>query len=202
MQYKYLNAGPGAIAGLYVHERHDGRESLRGWWGNNPATRFAMGPTFDPTPGAAGFQLSNPCVLSTMSLLGALTVFHDAGDMLKVRKRSELLTGFLEILLKASSHYVPVASIHSDDSRPRFTIITPPSPDRGAQLSVLFLPSGSGVMQRVFQSLAEAGIVGDEREPDVIRMAPVALYTTFEDVREAAEAVSRAMDEVERTFSR
>jgi kynureninase len=192
--YKYLNAGPGAIAGLYVHERHDGRDRLAGWWGHNEATRFAMPPTFDAMPGAAGFQVSNPCVLSTVALLGSLSVFAEAGgDMVRLRKRSDLLTGFLDTLLRASSFFVPVASASAADDRPRFTIITPPAPDRGAQLSLLFLPSETGLMERVAQSLIEDGIVGDERKPDVIRLAPAPLYTTFDDVRQAAGALERAM---------
>jgi kynureninase len=169
---------------------------LSGWWGHNPATRFQMPPEFDPSKGAAGFKISNPDVLSTVSLLGSLEIFVDAMDgegMSKLRAKSELLTGYLESLLVNCGYYVPpdaIDSFEDDDGAARFTIITPTDvAQRGAQLSILILPRGKRLMETVFQALVDQGIVGDERQPDVIRLAPTPLYNTFEEVRRTALAL-------------
>jgi len=165
--YKYLNGGPGAIGGCFVHERyaHDsGLPRFAGWWGHDKATRFRMGPEFAPSPGAEGWQLSNPPIFSMAPLMPALDLFLEAG-MDRLTGKSRRLTGWLEELLKARL---------SDD----IEVLTPASPERrGCQLS-LRLRSG----RQVFERLTAAGVIVDWREPDVIRAAPVPLYNSFEDV--------------------
>lgn len=197
---------------------------MAGWWGHDPATRFAMPPSFEPIRGAQGFQQSNPDVLSAAALLGSLQVFQQAGMMPALRRRSVALTARLEELLVASRWYVPAGDVRGrygaraefsfkegDDegegmeNHPRegegkmgFTIITPLDPDaRGAQLSLVVLPPGRGVMQRVFDGLKRFGVVGDERKPDVIRLAPTPLYNTFEDCESAAAALEKVFEELE-----
>lgn len=148
-----------------------------------------MGPKFSPIPGAQGFQQSNPAVLTIASLLGSLQTFKKAGMMGPLRERSKMLTGKLESLLSRSKFFVPLeqASTRND---PGFTIITPTDPEsRGAQLSLLFLPRGTGVMDKVFVGLKEWGVIGDDRKPDVIRLAPTPLYNTEEDVEVAAKCL-------------
>jgi kynureninase len=165
--YKYLNGGPGAIGGCFVHERHahdSGLPRFAGWWGHDKATRFRMGPEFAPSPGAEGWQLSNPPIFSMAPLIPALDLFVEAG-MDRLTTKSRRLTGWLEELLKARL---------SDD----IEILTPASPERrGCQLS-LRLRAG----RDVFERLTAAGVIVDWREPDVIRAAPVPLYNSFEDV--------------------
>jgi kynureninase len=170
--YKYLNAGPGGPAGCFVHERHARDHTLprfAGWWGHNKTTRFQMGPDFDPIPGAEGWQLSNPPILPLAALRASLEIFDEA-TMSALRAKSELLTGYLAFLLRGQQSAV-------------FRIITPDNPpERGCQLSLLFSRNGRGV----FDHLTAQGVVADWREPDVIRIAPVPLYNTFEDVYEFA----------------
>lgn len=175
--YKYLNAGPGAVAGCFVHERHGSDPAiprLAGWWGNDPATRFRMhlNERFVPVSGAAGWQLSNPPILSMAPLGPSLTLFEKAG-MPALRKKSERLTGYLEELLsKRSGH--------------RIRQLTPREPGaRGCQLSCR-IASGA---RDLFDTLRTRGIVGDFRPPDVIRLSPVPLYNTFHEVWRAAEAI-------------
>lgn len=159
-----------------------------------------MPPTFSPITGAQGFQQSNPSVLALASLLGSLETLKEAGMMNPVRERSLLLTGALEKLLKQSKYFVPTSEVaqkyaKADYKAPGFTIITPADPSsRGAQLSLLFLPSGSGVMQKVFDNLVLHGVIGDERQPDVIRLAPAALYNTLEDCENAAKFLEKAIE--------
>lgn len=164
-----------------------------GWWGHNPETRFDMPAVFDATPGAAGFQMSNPSVFSIMPLMASLQVWQEAlnsssnGGFGRIRAKSELLTAYLEKLLTTAGHYIAPSDAHQYDGPPAFTIITPSTAkERGAQLSLLFLPIGSGVMQSIQELLQKKGIVADERKPDVIRLAPVPLYNTFLEVRETA----------------
>ncbi|KAJ3763447.1 kynureninase [Lentinula raphanica] len=201
--YKYLNSGPGGIAGLYVHEKWN--DSLQpkyaGWWGHDPSTRFVMPPEFSPIEGAGGFQQSNPSIFAIASLLGSLETFKKAGMMVPLRRRSIQLTNFLEQLLFQSQYFVSVDEISTKyregQGKPGFTIITPHEPkDRGAQLSLLFLPSGSGVMQKIFESLQSHGVIGDERQPDVIRLAPVHLYNNEADCEKAAIFLDIAFDEL------
>jgi kynureninase len=163
--YKYLNSGPGAVAGCFVHERHGKNldlPRLAGWWGNDPATRFRMQleRDFVPREGADGWQVSNPPVLAMAPLRASLDLFDEAG-MGPLRAKSEALTGYLEWLLGDA---VPVLS--------------PREPSRrGCQLS-LRVPGGRGLVKK----LESAGVVCDFREPDVLRVAPVPLYNSFHDV--------------------
>lgn len=169
--YKYMNAGPGAVAGCFVHERHArafDRPRLAGWWGHDKASRFRMGPEFAPITGAEGWQLSNPPVLGLAPLLASLEIFDEAG-MPALREKSLKLTGYLEFLLKEKLEQ------HID-------ILTTSDPaQRGCQLS-LRLHKGRDAARRVFERLEAAGVTGDWREPDVIRVAPVPLYNSFSDV--------------------
>ncbi|TFK42674.1 pyridoxal phosphate-dependent transferase [Crucibulum laeve] len=199
--YKYVNSGPGGIAGLFVHEKWNSIEKPRsaGWWGHELTTRFNMPPKFSPILGAQGFQQSNPCVLAVASLLGSLQIFKEAGMMGPIRERSIQLTQGLEVLLKGSNYFVPLENVSSQyptagSGKPGFTIITPSDPSaRGAQLSLLFLPTGSEVMRNVFDFLCKKGVIGDEREPDVIRLAPIPLYNTITECQQAAKVLEEAL---------
>jgi kynureninase len=180
--YKYLNAGPGAIGGAFVHERH-GLEPqalrLAGWWGHEPATRFVMGPRFEPARGAAGWAVSNPPVLSTAPLLASLALFRRAGSE-ALRARSMRLTATLAGLIHA----------RCDGS---VALLTPDDPARrGCQLSLRFASRGEA--RRVFDRLRAAGIVADLREPDVLRVAPVPLYNGYEDVWRCAAALAAVVE--------
>ena len=180
--YKYLNAGPGAIAGCFVHERH-ARDSdlvrLAGWWGHDKSSRFQMPHDFRPLPGAEGWQISNLPILAAAPLLASLPLF-DAAGLPALRAKSLTLTGYLESLLRAQ-----VADA--------VTILTPSDPEaRGCQLS-LRLRRSPAEAHKVFDALAAAGFTGDWREPDVIRVAPVPLYNTFVEVWEFAATLGRLL---------
>jgi kynureninase len=180
--YKYMNAGPGAVAGAFVHDRHarTDRPRFAGWWGSDEATRFRMGPQFSPTPGAEGWQLSNPPILSLAPLRASLALFQHAG-MPALRKKSERLTGYLEQLIDADLHDV-------------LQIVTPRDPaQRGCQLS-LRVTGGRAQGRDLFAFLAARGVLGDWREPDVIRIAPVPLYNRFSDVLRFARTVQEWRD--------
>lgn len=169
--YKYLNGGPGAPGQLFVHERHHGRERLAGWWGNDPVTRFAMTETFRPGPGADGFRISTPSLLALAPLGPALAMFDEVG-MAALRARSVALTGYLERLVDALV--------------PEVALLTPRDPaNRGAQLSVRV----RGAAAR-HDALAAFGVVGDVREPDIIRFAPAPMYSTYHDAWRAATALA------------
>jgi kynureninase len=166
--YKYLNAGPGGIAGCFVHERHARNfelPRLAGWWGHNKQSRFLMPSEFEALPGAEGWQLSNPPILQLAALRASMNIFDEAG-MPALRAKSILLTGYLEYLLTREP--------------PRnFTIITPRDPEqRGAQLSLRMHENGKAILQR----LLEQNVICDWREPDLIRVAPAPLYNSFEEV--------------------
>jgi kynureninase len=182
--YKYMNAGPGAVAGCFVHERHSKAfdlPRLAGWWGHDKSTRFRMGPEFVPMTGAEGWQLSNPPVLGLAPLLASLELFDDAG-MPALREKSLKLTGYLEFLLKEK------LAEHID-------ILTTADPaQRGCQLS-LRLHKGRDAARRVFEELEEAGVTGDWREPDVIRVAPVPLYNSYMDVFRFVEILEGLVEE-------
>jgi kynureninase len=168
--YKYCNSGPGAIAGCFVHERHASAELPRfaGWWGHDPATRFLMGPEFVPAAGADGWQLSNPPVLSLAPLRASLDLFHQAG-MTALRGKSQRITGFLERGIDA---------LLGDT----LEILTPRDPARrGCQLS-LRVRGGRDAGRSLFEYLKANGVLGDWREPDVIRISPAPLYNRFADV--------------------
>jgi kynureninase len=168
--YKYLNAGPGSVAGCFVHERHLGRDDVprfAGWWGHDKATRFQMGPEFHAIDTAEAWQVSNPPILSLAAVLGSLEVFKDAGMMKPLRDKSVQLTGYLESLLAERLGPRKVESI------------TPADPNqRGAQLSLRVIGRDG---RQVHDALERANVVCDWREPDVIRVAPTPLYNRFED---------------------
>jgi len=180
--YKYLNAGPGAVAGCFVHERYARdaeRPRFAGWWGHDKATRFQMGPTFAPIVGAEGWQLSNPPILSFAPLLASLEIFAEAG-MDALRSKSLQLSGYLEMLLK-------------DALGEQVEILTPLAPSqRGCQLSVR-LHGGATRGRNLFRQLEGRGIVCDWREPDVIRIAPVPLYNRFTDVHTFVATVAQLL---------
>ncbi|NCF60452.1 MAG: kynureninase, partial [Gammaproteobacteria bacterium] len=179
--YKYLNAGPGAIAGAFVHERHlaaDKLDQLHGWWGNNEATRFEMCDEFDPAPGADLWQLSCPPVLSFAPVLASLGIFGEAG-LSRLIEKSQRLTGYLAWLVE-----------HRFEGR--IGIITP-AEERGCQLSLVVKDSDVDARQ-VFRRLTELNVIGDWREPDVIRIAPVPLYNSYGDAFECAERLQLALD--------
>lgn len=167
--------------------------SLAGWWGNDASTRFHMSPNFQPTPGAKGYQHSCTPVLSSIPLLATLQLIEAAGFSSMVEK-GRRLTGSLEALLKASRYYV-----HPADPKGKigFRIITPAAPYRGTQLSLVIMPEEEHVMPNVFDRMLRMGLVGDERRPSVIRLSPVVLYNTFEEVGRAVEIVEEALREEE-----
>ncbi|KAJ5216339.1 Kynureninase 2 [Penicillium cinerascens] len=190
--YKYGNAGPGAMAGLFVHERHgqvdysEGedkpkfRHRLTGWYGGDRSVRFKMDNKFKPIPGAGGFVISNPSVIDLTTLCASLSVF-DKTNMAALRQKSIKMTAYLEYLLLKDT---------TDENR-QFQIITPSAPTaRGAQLSLLLKP---GLLHKVAERLQDAGIICDKREPDVVRVAPVPLYNTFSEVFRFVEVFKSAL---------
>ncbi|MDX2114745.1 MAG: kynureninase [Planctomycetota bacterium] len=181
--YKYLNSGPGAVAGAFVHARHLGRGAelrrLEGWWGNDPRTRFVMGETFVAAESADAWQLSNPPILALAPLRASLELFDKAG-MARLRAKSERLTGFLLELIDGL------------EARGRVEVITPRDvAARGCQLSVRIARGAEDVLKR----LQARGVVCDFRRPDVIRLAPAPLYCTFDDCVRAVRALSEALAE-------
>ena len=171
--YKYLNSSPGGVSGMYVHERHANRPELprfAGWWGHDKSVRFLMEPGFQPMPGAEGWQLSNAPVLGMAAHLASLDIFDEVG-MEKLCAKRDQLTAYLEFIID------DISNKHKDLCT--FEIITPRNQaQRGAQLSMLVHGKGKAI----FDKLSEAGVVADWREPNVIRLAPVPLYNSFEDV--------------------
>ena len=175
--YKYVNSGPGAVAGCFVHERHACSERPRfaGWWGHDQATRFKMGPNFHATPGADGWQLSNPPILALAPLRVSLEVFHRAG-LSRLREKSLALTAYLANLIQRDLSSVLEIRTPLDAVR------------RGCQLSLRVQgPRDTG--RSLFEYLSEHGIVGDWREPDIIRVAPTPLYNRYTDALRFAHAV-------------
>ncbi|MBG6128572.1 kynureninase [Aquimarina sp. EL_43] len=171
--YKYLNSGPGSLGGLFVHEKHAYNKDLKrfaGWWSHNKNTRFNMRQEFDVMPGAEGYQLSNPPILSMAAIKASLDIFNEVG-MDTLRKKSKALTGYFEFLIN---------EIDTD----RIRIITPTNPEeRGCQLSVQV----KNADKSLHQQLTDHHIITDWREPDVIRCAPTPLYNSFEDVYRMTE---------------
>lgn len=178
--YKYMNAGPGAIAGLFVHEKHGyvdysaGPDSprfvdrLSGWYGGDKTSRFNMDNKFKPLPGAGGWQLSNPSVVDIASLTSSLATFQKT-SMAEIRQKSLHITAYLEHLL--------LTDMPADEP---YRIISPRDPaQRGAQLSILLKP---GLLPPVFKKLSDDGFVFDQRKPDVIRIAPAPLYNSYWEV--------------------
>ncbi|GIU81790.1 MAG: kynureninase [Acidobacteria bacterium] len=192
--YKYLNAGPGAVGGAFVHENHAERFDLprfAGWWGHDKETRFLMPDQFKPIAGAEGWQVSNPPILQMAALRASLEIFHQA-QMKNLREKSVELTGYLEFLINQIA----------DE---RIEIITPKNPEeRGCQLSIRVKGKENHVQgfeqgvssngrKSLFEKLLQSGVVADWREPDVIRVAPVPLYNTFTDVFRFAEILRDLM---------
>ncbi|HEY5035684.1 MAG TPA: kynureninase, partial [Chthoniobacterales bacterium] len=177
--YKYLNAGPGAVAGAFVHERHATNRELprfAGWWGNDPATRFRMQlePDFVPVQSADAWQISNPPILAMAPLQTSLAIFDEAGGMEKLRAKSLHLTGYFQFLLEQ----MPSRS---------FNVITPRQPnERGCQLSIQVHEHP----KQLFETLEAAGVKCDFREPNVIRAAPTPLYNTFHEVWRFAQILA------------
>ncbi|HLP19578.1 MAG TPA: kynureninase [Chitinophagales bacterium] len=171
--YKYLNSGPGGVSGVFVNERHANNPALprlAGWWGNDEKTRFKMQKNFVPQTGAAGWQISNAPILSMAAHKASLEIF-DKATLPALRKKSELLTSYLYWLLTDGGQRT------TDDGE--YKIITPAVKEhRGCQLSIQTKANGKAL----FEKITKAGVIADWREPDVIRVAPVPLYNTFEDV--------------------
>jgi kynureninase len=182
--YKYLNGGPGAIGGAFVHERHAFDASLprlAGWWGSDPSSRFRMSGAFELTAGAAGWQISNPPVLSAAPLLASLALFATAG-ITPLREKSRRLTDFLHAaLLERCGSGIEIISPGQ-------------SPQRGAQLSIR-VNGGSLRARRVHAELGNRSVVSDWREPDTIRLAPVPLYNRYADAWHTAEHLAGALRE-------
>jgi kynureninase len=177
--YKYLNGGPGCVGGCFVHEQHARACELpryAGWWGHEEKIRFDMGSEFQPMAGAEGWQLSNPPILALAPLRASMEIFHDAG-VERLRAKSVTLTGYLEFLLEG------IAS-------PKFSIITPREPERrGAQISIRIPDRGKAFCEE----LAGAGVIADWREPDILRVAPVPLYNSYQDVYEFVRRFSASL---------
>ncbi|QCX39632.1 kynureninase [Aureibaculum algae] len=179
--YKYLNSGPGSLAGCFVHERHANDRELNrftGWWSHNKETRFNMRDEFDQLPGAEGWQLSNPPILSMAAIRASLDMFAEVGIDRLVEK-SKKLTGYFEFLIEQLNN-------------PNIKIITPKDPsERGCQLSIQVLNAD----KKLHHKLTESGVVSDWREPDVIRCAPVPLYNTYLDVYTMVEKLKEILND-------
>ena len=176
--YKYLCAGPGSPAGIFIHKTHHDWTGPRftGWWGHNKNTRFEMGPDFDPIQTAEGWQISNAPVMGMAPLLAAMEIFDEAG-MASIRLKSEKLTGFLEYLIT--------------ENLPAVAIITPAKPEeRGCQLS-LVAPGG----KNTFENISKKGVVCDWRKPDVIRVAPHPLFNRYTEVYDFVELLEQSLSE-------
>ena len=179
--YKYLNSGPGSLAGCFVHERHAYNKNLNrftGWWSHNKETRFRMRDEFDQLPGAEGWQLSNPPILSMAAIKASLDLFDEVGFK-KLVEKSKKLTGYFEFLL-------------NELNNKHIKIITPSNPEeRGCQLSIQVKNADKSLHHK----LTEAGVISDWREPDVIRCAPVPLYNSFQDVYHLVHKLKNILNE-------
>lgn len=177
--YKYLNSGPGAVAGVYIHEQHAADTSIprfAGWWGHKKETRFKMEKGFDPIPTAEGWQLSNAPILSMAAHKASLDIFEEA-SMSRLHAKRKLLAGYLHFIL---------SEINQKQAKKNIEIITPSNEkERGCQVSMLMLDKG----KEVFDALTNQGVIVDWREPNVIRVAPVPLYNSFEDVWRFGEII-------------
>ena len=183
--YKYLNSSPGGVSGMFVHERHANNKNLprfAGWWGHDKSTRFLMEPGFNPMPGAEGWQLSNAPVLGMAAHLASLDIFDEVGMDALIAKRIDL-TNYLEFLIN------DLTARKGDQCA--FEIITPADPTkRGAQLSILL----KGMGKSLFDKITKMGVIADWREPNVIRVAPVPFYNSFEDVFKFTACLEQAID--------
>tara|TARA_B110000037_G_scaffold70268_2_gene84928 strand:+ start:13528 stop:14805 length:1278 start_codon:yes stop_codon:yes gene_type:complete len=180
--YKYLNSGPGSVSGVFINEKHCANKDLprfAGWWGHDKETRFLMEKGFNPMPTAESWQLSNAPVFS-MAVHKVALDLHDEVGMEKLREKSILLTAYLEFVIHEVSR---------QSAKSYFEIITPSNPkERGSQLSIL----AHGLGKSLFDKLAESGVIADWREPNVIRIAPVPMYNSFEDCFTFGETLSSA----------
>jgi kynureninase len=182
--YKYMNSGPGGISGIFVHERHFTDKELNrfaGWWGYRRDKQFLMAPGFDPEVGAAGWQVSTSPIPLLALFKASMALFDDAGGLDILRQKSVHLTGYLEFLIRG---------INQQEGEEVYKIITPAdSAARGCQLSVVCKRNAKAI----FNYLAQNGVIGDWREPDVIRLSPVPLYNTFKDVYKTAKLMADAL---------
>jgi kynureninase len=178
--YKYMNSGPGSLGGIFVHERYANDQTLKrfaGWWSQNKATRFDLRQPLDITPGAEGWQLSNPPILSMAAIKASLELFNEVG-MNALIKKSRLLTGYLEYL---------ILELNNKD----ISIITPTDPEqRGCQLSIQVKNANKSLHTK----LTEAHVITDWRTPDVIRCAPVPFYNSFKDVFKMVEKLKNILN--------
>ncbi|KAK9972755.1 hypothetical protein ABG768_023520 [Culter alburnus] len=184
--YKYVNSGAGGLAGAYIHEKHahSVRPALTGWWGHDLKTRFLMNNEMELQPGVSGFRLSNQPILLVCPLQASLEIFNKT-TMKDLRRKSVLLTGYLEYLIR---HYY--TKDESNPDKASVHIITPSDPEqRGCQLSLSF----SRPIRAVFQELEKRGVVCDMREPSVLRVAPVPLYNSFTDVHRFISVLGAAL---------
>ncbi|HKB42905.1 MAG TPA: aminotransferase class V-fold PLP-dependent enzyme, partial [Chitinophagaceae bacterium] len=184
--YKYMNSGPGGISGIYIHEKHFDNKALSrfaGWWGYREEKRFLMAPGFEPDKGAAGWQLSTSPVMLLALHKAALEVFEQAGGIAPLRAKSELLTDYLEFLIN---------EINKSKGQELFKIITPQNKDeRGSQLSIVCRQNA----RQIFDFLTNNGVIGDWREPNVIRLSPVPLYNAFKEVFEVGGILLASIQE-------
>ncbi|KAL0488574.1 kynureninase [Acrasis kona] len=186
--YKYMNAGPGMPAGIFVHERFadcsvSELPRMSGWWGHKRSDRFSMTNQFVPSRGAAGFQCSTPNAIGNLCVLSGLQLFEKARGMKPLREKSLLLTSYLEFLLS-----------NSNDLLGEVEIITPSNPERrGCQISIRII---NEPMKNVNRGLDERGIVCDEREPNIIRISPTPMYNSFSDVRKTVEGLIDVISEL------
>jgi kynureninase len=180
--YKYMNSGPGGISGIFVHQKHfddNQLQRLAGWWGNREDERFFMKPVFEPGKGASGWQVSTSPVMLLAIHQAALDVFQAAGGLKTLREKSEQLTAYLEFI---------IVDINKKLNTKQFNIITPGAAgERGCQLSIICKQNG----REIFSYLEQNGVIGDWREPNVIRLSPVPLYNTFKDVFLAGQLLYR-----------
>ena len=176
--YKYLNGGPGAVGALYLNRRHFGSSpGLAGWFGSRKDRQFAMSHHFEPAEGAGGLQIGTPPILGMALLIGALEMVHEAG-IGAIRAKSLALTAYLREL------------VESELADNGFVLVTPPEDDRRGGHLALVHPEAP----RICRALIDAGVIPDHRPPDIVRMAPVALYTRFEDCREAIARLKVIME--------
>lgn len=184
--YKYLNSGPGGVSGVYIHERHATNISLprfAGWWGYEKETRFKMDKGFKAIPSAEGWQLSNAPVLSMAAHKASLDVFEEAGWE-RIHAKRKLLSGYTHFLMQ---------QINVGQSEPLIQILTPADESRrGCQVSLLMLKNGKSI----FEALTKQGVIADWREPNVIRIAPVPLYNSYEDVWRFSEIIKSTLTNV------
>jgi kynureninase len=185
--YKYMNSGPGGISGIFVHEKHFNDATLNrfaGWWGYRQDKRFLMAPGFQAAQGAGGWQVSTPPIMLMALHKASLDIFEQAGGIEALHTKSELLTGFFEYVL---------TEINNNVGKEIFRIITPKNKeDRGCQLSIVC----SHKAREIFDYLTKNGVIGDWREPNVIRLSAVPLYNSFKDVFAAGDILTSALEKV------